>query len=87
MAYLLSSERPAAATMPIPTSNPLTRWFAALRAARTRKLALATLMEMDETRLRDLGIERADVLEAIQDPHRSLAEFNAARARNARIAR
>lgn len=86
MAYLLSSERPAAAAMPFRSSNPLARWFAAFRAARTRKLALAELMNMDDERLRDLGIARQDVLEAIYNPHRSLTTLGAARARNARAA-
>jgi len=85
MAYLLSSERPAAAAMPVRPTNLVARWFAAFRAARTRKLALASLMEMDEFRLRDLGIERQDVLEAARDPQASVGKvLTAARARNAR---
>jgi len=85
MAYLLSSERPLAAAMPVRPRNPLARWFAAWRAARSRKLALASLLEMDESRLRDLGIERRDVLEAARDPNLALGHvLGSARARNAR---
>jgi uncharacterized protein YjiS (DUF1127 family) len=86
MAYLLTSERPAAAAMPFRTSNPLARWFAAFRAARTRKLALAELMDMDESRLRDLGITRQDVLIAVHNRRLSLDTLAAERARNARAA-
>jgi uncharacterized protein YjiS (DUF1127 family) len=85
MAYLLSSERPAAAAMPLRPTNLLARWFAAFRAARTRKLALTSLLEMDEFRLRDLGIERQDVLEAARTPNASVGQvLTAARAHNAR---
>ncbi|GLQ52936.1 hypothetical protein [Devosia nitrariae] len=85
MAYLLSSERPAAAAMPLRQTNLLARWFAAFRAARTRKLALASLLEMDESRLRDLGIQRQDVLEAVANSRLSLGQvLSTARARNAR---
>ena len=85
MAYLLSSERPAAAAMPLRQTNLLTRWFAAFRAARTRKLALSSLLDMDESRLRDLGINRQDVLEAATNSRVSLGQvLSRARARNAR---
>jgi uncharacterized protein YjiS (DUF1127 family) len=36
-----------------------------LRAARARRIALATLMEMDAHRLNDLGINPHDVVEAL----------------------
>lgn len=41
------------------------RWFARLRAQRARRLALATLMDMDANRLDDLGITLQDVREAL----------------------
>ena len=39
--------------------------FVAWRAARVRRIALATLMEMDAHRLDDLGINAQDVVEAL----------------------
>ena len=45
--------------------HAVNRWFAKLRAERARRLALATLMEMDAHRLDDLGISVLDVQEAL----------------------
>jgi len=77
MALVLSGERPAAAA----TINPVTllvTWFAKARAGRLQRLALENLLELDAHRLDDLGINRADLFDAMQvnnrRPTRLLAE-------------
>lgn len=86
MAYLLSGERPAVAAV---SSNPLAvlaRWFVKGRAARTQKLALNNLLELDEHRLEDLGINRQDLFDALnhapQPTTRTLSARRASSARN-----
>jgi len=85
MAYLLSSERSTAAA---PAKNPLAglaRWFEKSRKSRAQKLALATLLELEDFRLDDLGISRQDVLDAIENPDRRAgAHFSARRSVRAR---
>lgn len=56
-----------------PTQLPLaailrviSRWLAARRAARARKTALDSLLFAPEHRLRDLGISRDEILDAIE---------------------
>lgn len=63
---LSSRERSAA----VPALRPLktiARWFVAWRTARARRRALVTLLEMDEARLVDLGIERQDIHLAMEN--------------------
>jgi uncharacterized protein YjiS (DUF1127 family) len=74
MALVLSGERPAAAA---PSFNPA-RWvvavFAKLRAERVQRIALKSLLELDQHRLDDLGINRRDLFDAMaaQRPTRLL---------------
>lgn len=80
MALVLSGERPAAARV---SPNPLrlfSAWFAKARAIREQRLALGDLLELDDHRLADLGINRGDLFDAMnaQRPTRLL---NARRAR------
>ena len=65
----------------LPASQP-----AKAQAARTRRVALEALLELDHTRLSDLGISRADITNALvrKDKCPELA-LNAARASNARL--
>ncbi|HEY4201054.1 MAG TPA: hypothetical protein VGM83_10875 [Devosiaceae bacterium] len=83
MAYLLSGERPAVAAT---TSHPLgmiMRWFAKARAARRQRLAFATLLELEDYRLDDLGLVRRDIFEALENPARGggvLVRYRAHRA-------
>ena len=73
MAYLLSSERPLSAAAQF---NPVSRviaWLAKARAARAQRVALENLLEVDAALLEDLGIDRSDVVEALQNPHGSQA--------------
>lgn len=64
MAYLSSHKQSAASARPL---RIVARWFAAWRAARARRRALVTLLEMDEARLVDLGIERQDIHLAMEN--------------------
>jgi uncharacterized protein YjiS (DUF1127 family) len=61
MAYSLSSERPVAAAAPFAFVAGLLHLVGRLAKARRRRLALAMLLEMDDYRLWDLGISRADL--------------------------
>ena len=86
MALSLPGERSVAAATP---ANPVYALFAfvADRVSRRRKRkAIASLLELDDTRLRDLGVSRSDIFEAIRaEQGRSAAMvLNAARARSAR---
>jgi len=87
MALELSGERPLAASV-----NPfrtVLSWIAGQRKQRAQRLALAELLEFDSHRLADLGINRADLFEAMNgagQPGRILANRRAARAsRNPRV--
>ncbi len=84
MAFLLSSERPAAAAMPFRPTTVVVRWFAQMRATRNKRLALTALLEMDEARLSDLGIERQDIIAAARATEGTMGQLlHAARARSA----
>jgi uncharacterized protein YjiS (DUF1127 family) len=68
MAFLLSSERPGAASATLNPVSALFAWVAARRAKRTQRAALSSLLDLDSDLLADLGIDRQDVLEALRDP-------------------
>jgi len=82
MAYSLSGERPTAAAWPTAILASVVRFVARAGKARRQRVALAALLEMDEYRLWDLGVTRADLgralrsedfdIEAIRDGRRSL---------------
>ncbi len=68
MVHLLSSERPSMAAA---SSNPLimlVNLFTKMRANRTRRVALQSLLDYDNARLDDLGINRQDLFEALESP-------------------
>ena len=84
MALSLPGERSLAAASP---ANPLAafvRWIAKAQAARTRRIALSALLELDHSRLNDLGISRDDVAAALASKGCAGPILNSARARNAR---
>ncbi|KFC67302.1 hypothetical protein FF80_02223 [Devosia sp. LC5] len=85
MALSLSGERSVAAATPFRPFAAFMRWIAKAQAARTRRTALASLLELDHARLNDLGITRQDVVDAMhkRGPAAGLA-LNTARASNAR---
>ena len=86
MALSLPGERSLAAATPANPFAAFARWIAKAKAARTRRVALEGLLELDHARLTDLGISREDITSALlrKDTRPELA-FNAARARNARL--
>lgn len=63
MALELSGERSSVASLH-PVRAVLT-WIAAQRKVRAQRLALAQLLEFDHYRLADLGINRADLFDAL----------------------
>ena len=65
MAYALSGERPRSAAWPLRPFLTLFRRLADARAAARRRKMLATLLEMDDYRLWDLGIARSDLAHAL----------------------
>jgi uncharacterized protein YjiS (DUF1127 family) len=74
MAYLLSSERPAAAAVPVNPLRALFRWLGEQRVERARRSALRSLLDLDNSRLDDLGISRHDLFEALHDRSQPLGE-------------
>lgn len=84
MALSLPGERSLSAASPANPFAAFARWIAKARAARTRRHALTALLELDNARLRDLGISRDDVTAALAAPAHAGRTLNAARSRNAR---
>ena len=85
MALSLYGERPSVAAMPVSPFAVFARWVAKAHAARARRTALAALLELDHCRLDDLGIDRGDILEAMQLGGASAGhKLTAARATNSR---
>ena len=86
MAYSLGSERPVIAGSTWGPLRALARRLAAVRAARARRVALRRLLALDPAVLRDLGIERADIFDAISDTSSSAGRLlEARRARRSEI--
>ena len=67
MALELSGERPVAAAAFHPVRIALS-WLAERRKIRAQQQALAYLLELEHFRLADLGINRADLFDAIRAP-------------------
>ena len=85
MALSLPGERSLAAATPANPFAAFARWIAKAKAARTRRVALSALLELDHSRLNDLGISRHDISAALAAKGRQAGPIlNAARARNAR---
>ena len=86
MAYSLSSERPdTAAASFVNPFRAFARWMAGARAKRAQRIALSTLLDYDGALLDDLGIDRGDVIAALQHPNpRTGAALAARRARASR---
>ena len=86
MAFSLPGERSVAAASPAHPLAALVRWIAQAKAARARRVALKALLELDDARLYDLGIERQDIAAALATRSRTASVvLNTARARNARL--
>jgi uncharacterized protein YjiS (DUF1127 family) len=73
MAYSLIGERPRAAARPLRRLAGLPARFYRAVAAYRRRQMLDTLLELDDYRLKDLGITRHDIAEALSQPDHSLA--------------
>lgn len=84
MALSLSSERSVSAASPTSPFTAIARWIARAQAARTRRVTLMALLDLDQSRLTDLGVSRDDVLSAVYRNDTAAQGLNAARARNAR---
>jgi uncharacterized protein YjiS (DUF1127 family) len=76
---LLFSERPSAAAASANPFRAFAAWVAAVRAKRAQRVALANLLELDAALLDDLGIDRQDVINALQHPHAEAAHALTAR--------
>ena len=81
MALVLSGERPAAAAISLHPLAVFGQWFAKVRAGRTQRLALNSLLDLDAHRLEDLGINRGDLFDAMQAEHRPTKVLTERRAR------
>ena len=69
MALLLSGEQPElAAASRISPLKAFAKWFAKARAGRARRVALESLLDYDQSRLDDLGINRQDLFDALEHP-------------------
>lgn len=86
MVHLLSSERPSLAAAPSHPFAFLAKWFAQARARRERRIVFQSLLDYDDARLEDIGINRQDLFEALDSPSQRpglrLAQRRAESARN-----
>lgn len=85
MALSLPGERSLAAATPARPLAAFMRWIAEVKAARTRRVTLEALLELDHARLYDLGISRQDITAAMARKTAATKTLNTARARNARL--
>jgi uncharacterized protein YjiS (DUF1127 family) len=85
MAHLLTSERPSAAAISTLFGTVLT-WLATAKVNRARRAAYRALLNLDNHRLKDLGIARHDLFEAMERPDRFGTELSFRRARRSRNA-
>jgi uncharacterized protein YjiS (DUF1127 family) len=84
MALSLPGERSIAAASPAHPFRFLAGWYTRLENRRARNAGLKALLTLDATQLRDLGISRADIAEAMRTGTPGVV-LNAARARQARL--
>lgn len=86
MALSLPGERSVSAGSSLSPIRLLSSWLVQTRKAAARRKTLQTLMELDDARLNDLGIDRGDIAEALlsRNGRTPGMVLNSARARNAR---
>jgi uncharacterized protein YjiS (DUF1127 family) len=86
MALSLPGERSIAAASSAHPATAFRAWLAGFKARRNRAAGLRTLLEMDHDQLRDLGICRDDVVQAMSAGNGRTPGMilNSARARAAR---
>ncbi|WP_297103947.1 DUF1127 domain-containing protein [uncultured Devosia sp.] len=85
MALSLSGERSVVAGSHVNPARALFAWFAQAKRDRARQKALRELLSLDPALLKDIGVSRSDVVDALtpQDGRTAGMILNAARARNA----
>ncbi|UYN99533.1 MAG: hypothetical protein KIT02_16765 [Devosia sp.] len=85
MALSLPGERSVAAGSHAHPVRALFDWLAQVKTNRARRTALQGLLDMDTARLRDLGIDRSDIADAMlaRNARTPGMVLNAARSRNA----
>jgi uncharacterized protein YjiS (DUF1127 family) len=72
--------------MPVSPFAVFARWLVKAQAARTRRTTLSALLELDHSRLGDLGIDRQDVVDAMRlNGTAAGRKLTAARAASARL--
>ena len=71
MAISLSSERPIVAATSTGFVAYVQNWLAKAAAERARRTALASLLELENFRLDDLGVSREDIVSALNDHNRN----------------
>lgn len=80
MAYSsLFDERLSVAARPFHPLRAIGGWLAAVRAKHAQRVALSNLLDFDAALLEDLGINRNDVIEALQTPSGEAGRTLAAR--------
>ncbi len=87
MALSLPGERSVAAGSPARPFGAVFAWIVQAKRNRDRRVALNALLELDGHRLRDLGISRNDIADAMapENGRTPGMVLNAARARSARL--
>jgi uncharacterized protein YjiS (DUF1127 family) len=85
MAYSsLFDERPDEAASSFAPFKALAAWIGNFRAKHAQRVALSNLLDLEQSLLDDLGINREDVLEALSNPAaRAGRDLAARRARRA----
>lgn len=85
MALSLFGERSVVAATPVRPLALVAKWIINARMAQTRRTALRALLDLEPSRLDDLGISRQDIADALEHaPRQAGLKLNAARAINAR---
>jgi uncharacterized protein YjiS (DUF1127 family) len=86
MALSLPGERSLAAGSHVHPVRALFAFVARTRTNRARRAAFKSMLELDAATLKDLGITRGDIVDALNPANGRTAAMvlNAARARNAR---
>jgi uncharacterized protein YjiS (DUF1127 family) len=83
MAFSLESERPSAVALSIGPLRAFLSWIGERRAKHAQRVALSSLLDLDSSMLDDLGVNRQDVIEALQRPVEAGRTLHARRARAA----
>ncbi len=84
MAFSLRGERPGVAAISFDPIALVRAWAAAVLARRARKAAVKSLMELDDHLLDDVGVERQDLFEALNQPSAVGSRLAARRAARSR---